>query len=140
MRLNNSERQVIVNEIYKQVAEPIEKENADKITKVEIDEESDKYLQDVAKYNVINHTIEDLQEEKHNLNDLYAGNIVNNFKFSYYPFTEGSINQYKNFIKGRIAGVKYVPTRQDIEREIILSGNKDIAELIKTIVEKLKNS
>lgn len=140
MRLNNSERQVVVNEIYKQVSEGIIKENDEKLAKVTLDEDSDEYLKAVKERTTLQDQIKGLQDKVTKIIELFKYRSVNGYNFDYDPLSEYSVKNYKNFIKGKIAGVKYVPTHQDIEREIILSGNKDIAELIKTIVEKLKNN
>jgi hypothetical protein len=53
-------------------------------------------------------------------------------------FRSGQIDGYKKFIKKQSVVLADFPSRKDIEKQVILAGNKNIPELIETIIKSLQ--
>jgi hypothetical protein len=139
MRLTNRQQEIIIDEIYKQVSEPIIEANNKALDSVKI--KSDQYQKDREKYLALQEKKNLLEEEMKKLEKPYERDTTfNGYKFNswYSPFREEDYNNYIKHCKKQLMLMAEYPSRQDIEKELILSGNKDIPELIKIIVDKYK--
>lgn len=144
MRLSNKQLEIVVNEIYEQVSKPIIKANKEAIDKVELDIEKDEYLQDYeswkllqSKINDLNNEITNLGQQQKELANKYKDKEYNGFRFSTWTsdiFNHS--NKYIKYMKEKQVNIKSYPTIIDIEKQVILAGNKDIPNLIEQIVTK----
>lgn len=135
--MNQKTMQIVVDEIYNQVSLPIIEANNKALDKVVI--KKDQYLKDREKYLVLQEQIKKLQKECEVLEFPYEHNkTFNGYKFNSWGNPFGEEEAYLKFQKRKILGLKEVPSKSSIEKEIILSGNKDIPALIELIVTKLK--
>ena len=134
MRMNNKTMQIVVDEIYKQVSEPIIENN--KVIIEGFVPKKTQYHKDCEKYNTLKEEIKELEKQCTALKNKYQNKTVNGYKFSYWDNPFNNI-ELKNYEVSQ-APVKKYPSKDDIEKEIILAGNKDIPALIELIVNKLK--
>lgn len=137
MRLTKRQQEIIIDEIYNQVSKPIIEANNKALESVKINE-NDQYLLDCAEYNRLEkeeHRIEDL---KKNIENKYYQKTFNGFEFNYSPMYKGNRAKYINYLKSSQVVLLDTISKKDIEKELILAGNKDIPELIETIVAKFK--
>ena len=134
MRMNNKTMQIVVDEIYKQVSEPIIENN--KVIIEGFVPKKTQYHKDCEKYNTLKEEIKELEKQCTALKNKYQNKTVNGYKFSYWDNPFNNI-ELKNYEVSQ-APVKKYPSKSDIEKEIILAGNKDIPALIELIVNKLK--
>jgi hypothetical protein len=137
MRLTKRQQEIIIDEIYNQVSKPIIEANNKALESVKINE-NDQYLLDCAEYNRLEkeeHRIEDL---KKNIENKYYQKTFNGFEFNYSPMYKGKRAEYINYLKSSQVVLLDTISKQAIEKELILAGNKDIPELIETIVAKFK--
>lgn len=140
MRLTNKQLEIVVDEIYNRVSKPIIEANNKALEKVTLPED-DLYLKDVATYTSIQESIDKLEKIKDNLEDKWKGKTHNNYEFSAYTytmFTSGQIDGYIYHIKKQNVVLAEIPSHKDIEKQVILAGNKDIPELIETVIKSLK--
>jgi len=137
MRINQKTLSIVINEIYNKVSLPIIEENNKKLEGVAVDER-DEYLKDLKVYNKLSKKIKELENEQCTLKKNYEYKTFNSFKFDYSPFRDNYVKDYTDHLKKSKISFKKYPSKDDIEREIILSGNKDIPALIETVVNKFK--
>jgi hypothetical protein len=140
MRLTNKQLEIVVDEIYNRVSKPIIEANNKALEEVILPED-DLYLKDVATYNSIQESIDKLEKIKDNLDEKWKGKTYNDYEFSSYSynmFRSGQIDDYKKFIKKQSVVLADFPSRKDIEKQVILAGNKNIPELIETIIKSLQ--
>ena len=135
MRLTQKQQEIIIDEIYNQVSKPIIEANNKALETVKL--KPDQYQKDREKYLSIQKQIESLREEADVIEDVYENKKFNGFEFGYRPFNY-NYEPYINYLKEQFVVLAEYPSKKDIEKDLILSGNKDIPELIKTIVEKYK--
>ena len=135
MRLTNRQQEIIIDEIYNQVSKPIIEANNKALESVKINE-NDQYLLDCAEYDRLEkeeHRIEDL---KKNIENKYYQKTFNGFEFNYSPMYKNKRVNYIDYLKSSQVILKDYISKQTIEKELILAGNKDIPELIESIVAK----
>ena len=137
MRLTNRQQEVIIDEIYKQVSEPIIEANNKLLESVKINE-NDQYLLDCAEYDRLEKEENRIENLKKDLANKYYQKTFNGFEFNYSPIYKDSRDKYINYLKSSQVVLLDTISKKDIEKELILAGNKDIPELIETIVAKLK--
>lgn len=138
MRLTNKQLEIVVNEIYKQVSKPIIEANNKALEEVTLPE-NDPYLKDVATYNSVQESIDKLKKIQENINDKWESTELNGFNFNNcWPCPIRYVNDYIKHIKQNSVVLADFPSRYEIEKQIILAGNKDIPELIKTVVNMFK--
>ena len=140
MRLTNKQLEIVVDEIYNRVSKPIIEANNKALEKVTLPED-DLYLKDVATYTSIQESIDKLEKIKDNLEDKWKGKTPNNYEcsaYSYNMFTSGQLDDYIYHIKKQNVVIAEFPSHKDIEKQVILAGNKDIPELIETVIKSLK--
>lgn len=139
MKLTNRQQEIIIDEIYNQVSKPIIEANNKALDSVKVDK-NDQYLKDREKYLKLELQKKAIEKEMDDLETPYEKNKeYNGFDFGWSgPFYEKDYNNYIKHCKSQQVILKEFPSESDIEKELILSGNKDIPELIKTIVEKYK--
>jgi hypothetical protein len=140
MRLTNKQLEIVVDEIYNRVSKPIIEANNKALEKVILPDD-DLFLKDVATYTSIQESIDKLEKIKDNLAGKWKGKTYNDYEFSswsYDNFRESVINNYKEFIKRQYVALAEAPSHEDIEKQVILAGNKDIPELIETVIKSLK--
>lgn len=137
MKLTSKELQIVVDEIYKQVSEPLIAAN--KILLDNIVTEEDEYIRDKALYDQTKQQIRLLEETCSKLSKKYEKEDFNGFKFDYSPFYVGYYNEYIQFQKKKQVVLVEYPTKYMIEKEVILNGNRDIPTLIETVVNRFKN-
>ncbi len=135
MRLTNKQQEIIIDEIYNQVSKPIIEANNKALETVKL--KPDQYQKDREKYLNIQKQIEFLREAADAIEDVYVNKKFNGFEFGYHPFNY-NYEPYINYLKEQSVVLAEYHSKKDIEKDLILSGNKDIPELIKTIVEKYK--
>lgn len=139
MRLTNRQQEIIIDEIYKQVSEPIIEANNKALENAKI--KQDQYQKDREKYLALQEKKNLLEKEMDKLEKPYEkGATFNGYKFSSWscPFYEDNYNNYIKHCKKQLVVMAEYPSKQNIEKELILAGNKDIPELIETIVAKFK--
>jgi len=140
MRLTNKQLEIVVDEIYNRVSNPIIEANNKALEKVTLPDD-DLFLKDVATYTSIQESIDKLEKIKDNLEEKWKDVTYNDFDFSswgYDNFREKYINDYKKFIKKQNVVLAEAPSHKDIEKQVILAGNKDIPELIETVIKSLQ--
>ena len=135
-KLSATERDVIIDEIYEQVSIPIIEANEKLIENAKYDKNLP-YFKDVEKYNKLKEERAEITEKMDKIEAKYNHASIGGFKLHYYNPMGQSENVISHLKLENVTLAKY-PTKQDIQKEIILSGNKDIPELIETIVNKLK--
>jgi len=139
MRLTNKQLEIVVDEIYNQVSKPIIKANNKALNSIVIEE--DDYLKDRKEYLKLKNKISKLEKEIDNLEKLYCrGTTYNGYEFKSWsrPFGDSEYDDYLNFHKKSSVILAEFPTKDDIERQVILAGNKDIPAIIEAIVSKFK--
>jgi hypothetical protein len=137
MRLTNRQQEIIIDEIYKQVSEPIIEANNKALDSVKINE-NDQYLLDCAEYDRLEKEENRIESLKKDLANKYYQKTFNGFEFGYSPMYKGNRAEYINYLKSSQVILLDTISKTDIEKELILAGNKDIPELIETIVAKFK--
>ena len=139
MRMNAKTMQIVVEEIYKQVSVPAIEANDRALEEVEV--KSDQYQKDREKHLKLKEQRDNIDKEMDELEKPYERtNTFNGYEFRSWsrPFNSDDYNNYMKYCKKQLVILKDIPSKDDIEREIILAGNKDIPALIETIVNKLK--
>ena len=131
MRMNNKTMQIVVDEIYNQVSKPIIEANNKLVESADID---DLYTRDYKKCQKLYKKIYEINKEIEELKENYRYKVFKGFKFDYDAFCTSNYNRY---IESQL-DLQNFPSKSDIEKEIILAGNKDIPALIELIVNKLK--
>lgn len=141
-RMTNRERDVIVDEIYSKVSLPIKEENKLIIAKTSIIESSYDYLEDAKAYEKLLKRVEKLELEMESIATKYKGSVSDSgFKYHNYSTRVMKEEQRNKFIeheKVTIANLKTPPSKDEIEKQVILAGNKDIPALIEELTLKLK--
>lgn len=135
MRLTNRQLNIIVNKIYNTVYKSLTETNEKLKSKIKVP--NHQYFKDFKKFTEYQEEIESLKCMQSILEDKYAGNTINGFSFrqGFPVFRENTRDKYTSKIIFDIAGLKKIPTRQEIEEDVILSSNKDISKLIKSLTE-----
>ena len=137
MRLTNKQQEIIIDEIYNQVSKPIIEANNKALESVKINE-NDQYLLDFAEYLRLKEEEDRIVELKKDLSDKYYKKTFNGYEFDYSPMYNSCRSEYIKYLKKSQVVLLDTISRKDIEKELILSGNKDIPVLIETVVSKLK--
>ena len=137
MRLTQRQQEIIIDEIYNQVSKPIIEANNKALESVKINE-NDQYFLDCAEYDRLEKEADRIEALKEAIVTKYYNTTLNGFKFMYSPVNKNNRVQYAKHLKESQVVLLDIISKEDIEKELILSGNKDIPELIKTIVEKYK--
>jgi hypothetical protein len=137
MRLTNRQQEIIIDEIYEQVSEPIIEANNKALDSVKINE-NDQYLLDCAEYDRLEKEENRIESLKKDLANKYYQKTFNGFEFGYSPMYKGNRAEYINYLKSSQVILLDTISKTDIEKELILAGNKDIPELIETIIAKFK--
>lgn len=138
MRMNTKTMQIVVDEIYNQVSKPIIEANNKALDGIKV--KPDQYIKDREKYLKLELQKKAIEKEMDDLEVPYEKNReYNGFDFGWSgPFYERDYDNYIKHCKSQQVILKEVPSKDDIEKEIILAGNKDIPALIELIVNKLK--
>lgn len=135
MRLTNKQLDIIVDEIYKQVSVPIMKKNEKLVKEVKLPK-NDQYLKDQKIYEDLQIQIDRLADKQDEIIGKYRRKSYNDFEFGYSPMQQRL--QYVTHLKWSKVTLAEYPSKTDIEKQVILSGNSDIPELIKQVVTLLK--
>lgn len=136
MKLTQRQQAIVIDEIYNQVSKPIIEANNKALESVKI--KPDQYQKDREKYLKLQEQVKDLKDQIEALIDIYSNKDYNGYRLDYNPFYEGVYNNYIKHCKKQFVVLAEYPSKQAIEKDLILSGNKDIPELISTIVAKYK--
>ena len=139
MRMNAKTMQIVVDEIYKQVSEPIIEANNKALDGIKV--KPDQYIKDREKYLKLKEQRDDIDKLMDELEKPYErNNTFNGYGFRSWssPFDSDDYEKYIRHCKSQQVILKEVPSKDDIEKEIILAGNKDIPALIEMVVNKLK--
>ena len=134
MRLTNKQLDIVVDEIFEQVSKPIIEANNKAFDSIEI--EDDEYLLDVKRHKLLSKKKSKLEEEMSSISTKYTRNTFNGFSFSWSPMY--SEDTYIKHLKSKLVKTKEYPSKDDIEKQVILAGNKEIPELIELLVKKLQ--
>lgn len=137
MRMNQKTMQIVVDEIYNQVSVPAIEANNKALEGVKV--KSDQYQKDREKYLKLQEHRDNIANEMDELERPYErNNTFNGYEFRSWsrPFDSDDYDNYIKHCKKQLVVLKDIPSKTDIEREIILAGNKDIPALIETIVNK----
>jgi hypothetical protein len=137
MRLTKRQQEIIIDEIYKQVSEPIIAANNKTLEAVKINE-NDQYLLDCIEYDRLEKEESKIENLKRDLENKYYKKTFNGFEFDYSPMYNSRRSEYTKYLKKSQVVLLDTVSKEDIEKELILAGNKDIPELIKTIIAKFK--
>lgn len=137
MRLTKRQQEIVIDEIYNQVSKPIIEANNKALESVKINE-NDQYFLDCAEYDRLEKEADRIEDLKRAIVNKYYNTTLNGFKFMYSPVNKNNRIQYAKHLKESQVVLLDIIYKEDIEKELILFGNKDIPELIKTIVEKYK--
>ena len=135
MRLTQKQQEIIIDEIYNQVSKPIIEVNNKALESVKINE-NDQYFLDCAEYDRLEKEADRIEDLKEAIVNKYYNTTLNGFKFMYSPVNKNNREQYAKHLKESQVVLLDIIYKEDIEKELILSGNKDIPELIETIVAK----
>lgn len=135
-RMTNRERDVIVDEIYSKVSLPIKEENEKKTELIKV--ESDEYQEDWNKYWDLEKAINSLEENQQQLKNRYKNSKFNGVELSYWAMGKDAMDTYIQNLKRSKANIQKVPSKNEIEKQVILAGNKDIPALIEELTLKLK--
>lgn len=135
MRLTNRQQEIIIDEIYKQVSKPIIEANNKALDSVKINE-NDQYLLDCAEYDRLEKEENRIENLKKDLANKYYQKTFNGFEFNYSPMHKGNRVEYIDYLKSSQVVLLDTISKKDIEKELILAGNKDIPELIEAVVTK----
>lgn len=134
-KLSNRELNIVIDEIYNKVSQPIIEENNKLLNSVTIP--SDEFLQDCALAEEIRVQKNALGEKINEIYNKWNGKTYKGYQFSRYD-SLGCKEEYINFRKKESCDSKSYPSKRDIEKAIILTGNTDIPALIETLVNKFK--
>ena len=137
MKLTQKQQEIVIDEIYNQVSKPIIEANNKALESVKINE-NDQYLLDFAEYLRLKEEEDRIVELKKDLSDKYYKKTFNGYEFDYSPMYNSCRSEYIKYLKKSQVVLLDTISRKDIEKELILSGNKDIPVLIETVVSKLK--
>lgn len=137
MRLTKRQQEIVIDEIYNQVSKPIIEANNKALESIKINE-NDQYFLDCAEYDRLEKEVDRIEALKGAIVTKYYNTTLNGFKFTYSPVNKHNRIQYAKHLKESQVVLLDIISKEDIEKELILSGNKDIPELIKTIVDKYK--
>jgi isoleucyl-tRNA synthetase len=139
MKLTNKQLEIVVDEIYNQISKPIIEANNKALNSIIIEE--DNYLKDRKKYLKLQAKVDKLIDEINTLKSIYdRGTVYNSYKFTSWsnPFDKSIYTDYlETQRKDRVVLAEF-PSKNEIERQVILAGNKDIPAIIETIVNKFK--
>lgn len=133
-RLTNKQLDIVVDEIFEQVSKPIIEANNKALDSVEI--EDDEYLIDIKKYELLDKKRNEIDNEMTLIVDKYNRKSFNDYTFSWNPM--GCSKSYIKTQKKKLVLFKEYPSKNDIEKQVILAGNKEIPELIELLVKKLQ--
>lgn len=136
MKLTNKQLDIVVDEIYNQVSKPIMEANNKAFDAVKIDETKDQYLTDKIEYAALSDSIQKLEDQRDFLEKKYYKKEFNGYNFKWYPFND--VDDYIKYQKSKLVKTKEYPSKNDIEKQVILAGNKEIPELIELLVKKLQ--
>ena len=137
MRMNAKTMQIVVDEIYNQVSVPAIEDNNKALRGVKV--KSDQYQKDRERYLKLKEQVDNIDKEMNGLTKPYEKYTnFNGYEFTswYRPFDEDEYNNYIRHCKKQLVILKDIPSKADIEKEVILAGNKDIPKLIESIVVK----
>lgn len=132
-KLSVKERDIVVDEIYSQVSNPIIEENKRLLEEAEYDN-NHPYLKDLAQYEMLEDKIKKLKAELEVIEKRWRHASIEGFKLGYTPMYR--TNKFIEFLKLKNVTLLEYPSKKDIEKEVILAGNSDIPSLIETIVNK----
>lgn len=135
MRLTNKQQEIIIDEIYNQVSKPIIEANNKSLESVKINE-NDQYLLDCAEYDRLEKEENRIENLKKDLANKYYQKTFNGYEFDYSPMHNSRRSEYIKYLKKSQVVLLDTISKQTIEKELILAGNKDIPELIESIVAK----
>ena len=131
--LTNKQLEIVVDEIFDKVSQPIIDKNKKQLEAVELPKFQ--YFKDAEACKKISEKIEVLEKLKTSLKDKYYRKEYEGFKFGWVPFSE--ISDFENFKKKELTTTTEYPSRDVIERQVILAGNSDIPKLIEELINKL---
>lgn len=141
MRLNNKELKIVIDEIYSQVSEPIIAKNNKLLENAKYDK-NDAFLKDVELHKMLTESKKNIEEQISQIESKYTDDVVfeNGYecKHKYRNFYSDSIKQYIDYLKQKSCVLAKYPTKDEIEKQIILAENGNISELISKLVEKFK--
>lgn len=127
MKLTNKQLDIIVGELYDRISKPIIKENNEALDNYKVPK--NQYLKDVERY-------KKLRDEIDALYTKYRGKTVNGYTFSNYGNPMEQDGSYKRQIAKDNVKLKDYPSKTDLERKVVLSGNADLSELIESITKE----
>jgi hypothetical protein len=137
-KLLKRELDIVKEEIYNKVTIPAIEHNNDVINNFKVPS-NNQYIKDFIKYQQLDAKRLELSLQMESLQQVYSKVKTDKFVFpAYYDvFSKFTVETYKkSLIDPKLFNKTY--SKSDIEREIILAGNKDIPELIESIINKLK--
>jgi len=133
MRLTNKQLQIVVEEVYNKVSLPIIESNNKLIESIELP--IDQYLIDCNEVEKLQAKIVKLNKEAEVLKNKYYEKKYNGFKFNWMPMDNKT--SYVKFQKEKLSKPKHYLNEREIEKQVILAGNRDIPTLIEELIIKL---
>jgi len=134
MRLTSKQLKIVVEEVYNKVSLPIVEANQKAIDEVKLGNYD--YFQDLKKVNKLKDKIKLINKEIEELEEKYEGKTIDGFEFS--TFRVFQLNElYTVHLKKKLANLKPFLTQNEIEKQVILAGNRDIPTLIEELIIKL---
>lgn len=137
MKLTNKQLDIIVKRIYETVSKSITDKNKELLSKFKIP--NHQYFKDKDACDKIDLMIEDLEEKRSKLINKYKSKTINGYTFLSWTsdvFLERIKTDYIKHLASKEYNFKEVPSKREIEEEIILSSNKDIPTLIEALTNK----
>lgn len=134
MNLTNRQLTIVVDEIYDRISVPIIKMNEVFIDSVKLG--NYEYFQDLKEFNRLKAMKETIKSQMDLLEESYENKTIDGFKFNSYRIFEQE-ERYTKHLKKQHAEEKPYLTKEQIEKQVILAGNKDIPSLIEELVNKL---
>jgi len=132
-RLTNRQTEIVVNEIHERVSLPIIEENKKLLASVK--PQRTQYHRDVEEFEKLDKEISELREKRNKIESRYIRKEYKGFNFMWDPMKE--VEKFDIFQAKKQVELKEVPSKDEIEKQVILAGNKEIPTLIEELILKL---
>jgi len=134
-KITVTERNIIVDDLFNRISQPIIEENEKKIKEYVFNEEELKVVKKIETYFVLEERIKKMRAEQDSLS-----NEIKKFTFmGYAKDKEDILDSFRNRQAQKKLILKKYPSTKQILTQFILNSNKSIPEIIKTLLEEFKN-
>jgi hypothetical protein len=134
-KITVTERNIIVDDLFNRISQPIIEENEKKIKEYVFNEEELKVVKKIETYFVLEERIKKMRAEQDSLS-----NEIKKFTFmGYAKDKEDILDSFRNRQAQKKLILKKYPSTKQIQTQFIINSNKSIPEIIKTLLEEFKN-